>query len=215
MAAKKLKIKIELNGYVAKLPLYWSQGGIRIADGNGNHVPKPTKTINDDKYLVEWMITNDEIGLLNKTFLKDVKQLIQRMKDIDKFAEDSKYSKRITKGDRKEIATFEGFKIYHYSEDFNSFEKELDSGIKVRITFKLGSYGLVAHPHMYVLIPFSYESLKIKNCEGEVANGAELGKGCHAKLTLTEDDVKEIILTLSHASNSHRNALISILKSQL
>lgn len=208
-----MAVKIRFEGDKIVLPLYWSQGGIRIADEHGNHVPKPTKTKNDEKYLVEWMITNDEIGLLHKNFLRDTGKLVKRMKDINDFAEDSKYSKRMTTGDRKEIATFQGFKIYHYSEDFNSFEKELGSGIRVRITFKLGAYGLEVHPHMYVLVPFAHESLNLRNNEGDVQKDSELGSGCRAELALNEDDIKEIILTLSHASNNHRNALIDIIES--
>jgi len=43
------------------LPLHYSQGGIRIADEHGNHVPSPTKAKNKEGYCIEWMITNDEV----------------------------------------------------------------------------------------------------------------------------------------------------------
>ncbi len=208
-----MAVKIRLEGDRIVLPLNRSQGGIRIADEHGNHVPKPTRTRNDEKYLIEWMITNDEIDLLHKTFLRDAGGLVQRMKDIKGFAEDSEYSKRKTRSDREEIARFEGFKIYHYSEDFNSFEKGLGSGIRVRITFKLGAYGLEVHPHMYVLVPFDYGSLRLMNHEGEVQRGSELGSGCRAELALGKEDIEEIILTLSHASSNHRNALVDIIES--
>jgi hypothetical protein len=112
----------------------------------------------------------------------------------------------------KEIAEFEGFKIYQYNEYFNSFEKTLISGVKVRITFKLGDYGLDPHPHMYVLVPFNHKFLKIKNNQGDVSSGDLLGSGCYGELKLDRKDLEEIILTLSHASSNHRDALIEILK---
>jgi len=208
-----MAIKIMLEGGKIKLPLSRAQGGIRIADENGNHVTSPTKTKNEKKYYIEWMITNDEIKALSDSILDSVDSLIEDMKKLNKFAEDSEYSQRKTiKLDMKEIEEFEGFKIYQYNETFNSFEKTLDSGIKVRITFKLGDYGLDPHPHMYVLVPFNHNFLNIKNNEGDVGLGSLLGSGCYGELKLSKKDLEEIILTLSHASSNHRNALVEILK---
>jgi hypothetical protein len=208
-----MAIKIEVEGNKIKLPLYKSQGGIRIADEHGNHVSSPTKTRNEKEYYIEWMITNDEIKSLANSILDDINSLIKSMVKINKFAEDSEYSQRKTvKLDMKEAEEFEGFKIYQYNESFNSFEKTFDSGIKVRITFKLGDYGLDPHPHMYVLVPFSHTFLKIKNNEGDVSLGDLLGSGCYGELKLDKKDLEEIILTLSHASSNHRDALVEILK---
>ncbi len=209
------KAKAKLKGNTIILQLHYSQGGTRTADKEGNHLPKPTQVINDKRYYIEWMITNDEIKLLSKLFKKeeDITGLINVLQKISKFAEETKYSKRTTSFEKKEIDKFEGFKIYHYTDDFNSFEKILDSDLRVRLTFKLGDFGVTAHPHMYVLIPFNFKSLKIKNIEGEVNENKPLGKGCFGELNLNEEELKEIILTLAHASNNHRNALIEILKS--
>jgi hypothetical protein len=210
-----MAIKIELEGNKIKLSLYRAQGGIRIADKNGNHVSSPTKTKNEETYYIEWMITNDEIKSLSGSILAsaDFESVIKNMQKINKFTEDSEYSQRKTvKLDMKEIAEFEGFKIYQYNEYFNSFEKTLNSGIKVRITFKLGDYGLDPHPHMYVLVPFNHKFLKIKNNNGDVSPGNLLGSGCYGELKLDKEDLEEIILTLSHASSNHRNALVGILK---
>ncbi len=205
--------KIELEGNKIKLPLNKSQGGIRIADEHGNHVTSPTKTKNEKEYYIEWMITNDEIKLLSDSILDDINPLIKSMEKLDKFTEDSEYSQRKTiKLDMKSIEEFEGFKIYQYNESFNSFEKTFDSGIKVRITFKLGDYGLDPHPHMYVLVPFNHKFLKIKNNDGDVSLGDLLGGGCYGELKLDKKDLEEIILTLSHASSDHRDALVKILK---
>jgi len=208
-----MAIKIELEGSKIKLPLYRAQGGIRIADEHGNHVSSPTKTKNEKDYYIEWMITNDEIKSLSGSILSDINSLIKSMQGLKKFTEDSEYSQRKTiKLDMKTIEEFEGFKIYQYNESFNSFEKTLESGIKVRITFKLGDYGLDPHPHMYVLVPFNHKFLKIKNNEGDVSSGSLLGSGCYGELKLDKKDLEEIILTLSHASSNHRDALVEILK---
>ena len=59
--AKKKNIKIRLTNGKIILPLHYSQGGIRIADEHGNHVPSPTKAKNKEGYCIEWMITNDEV----------------------------------------------------------------------------------------------------------------------------------------------------------
>ena len=207
-----IKIKT-LRGNVI-LPLHHSQGGIRIADEHGNHVSSPTKTKNEGNYYIEWMITNAEIKLLSDLFLERIDELVKEMKKIKRFAEDSEYSKRKTiKVDKKRIEEFEGFTIYQYNETFNSFERDLNSGLRVRITFKLGDFGIEPHPHMYVLIPFDHASLKLKNKEGEINDGEVLGSGCFGELILTKEDLSEIILTLAHASDKHRNALIEILKS--
>ena len=140
-----MAIKIKwVNGKIL-LRLHNSQGGIRIADEEGNHISKPTQALNEDKYYIEWMITNDEIRLLSKHLFNN-QDIIKEMKKISKFAEDSEYSRRTTKKGKEKIATFEGFNIYKYSEEFHSFEKILSSGIKVRLTFKLGDFGITAHP---------------------------------------------------------------------
>ena len=94
-----MAIKIELNNKIIKLPLNISQGGIRIADEHGNHVGSPTKTINRSGYFIEWMITNDENQILVENFFEsrnDIEDLIRQMKQIERFAENSKYSKRET-----------------------------------------------------------------------------------------------------------------------
>lgn len=207
--------KAKLKGRTIILPLSFSQGSIRIADKNGNHFPSPTQAINDKNYYVEWMITNNEIKLLSTLFKKKdgIGNLIKIMQKISKFAEDSEYSRRTTSSGEKEIAQFEGFKIFQYMDVFNSFEKILTSTLKVRLTFKLGDYGVTSHPHMYVLIPFNFKSLEIKNKEGNVKNDEPLGSGCFAELKLTEEEIKEIILTLAHASNNHRSDLIKVLES--
>lgn len=210
----KMTIKIEIADGKVKLLLHKSMGGIRIADEHGNHVSSPTKQKNDVGSFVEWMITNDEIKFLVDSFfeVENVNNLISDIKEIKKFTEDSEYSKRKTiKLDKEKIENFDGFEIFQYTESFSSFEKTLDSKIKVRITFKLGDYGLEPHPHMYVLLPFSHSSIKLKNNYGVVNQNGILGSGCFAEWIPTNEDIKEIITTLAHASVKHRDALVKIL----
>lgn len=209
-------IKIKLDKGKISLPLNQAQGGIRIADEHGNHVSAPTKIKNEPKYFVEWMITNDENKLIADSFFnsKTLEDLIEEMETIEKFAEESEYSQRKTvKLEKEKKENFAGFEIFHYTEGFSSFEKTLSSGLRVRITFKLGDYGLEPHPHMYVLIPFNSQSLRIKNEEGDVNSGEILGRGCFAEWVPTSQDLQEIMLTLAHASDNHRKSLIDVLKS--
>lgn len=212
-----MAIKIKIENKKVLLPLHHAQGGIRIADEHGNHVSSPTQTKKEAGYFIEWMITNDENKFLADSFLdqKTTEILIERMEDIKKFAEESEYSKRKTiKVQKTQVESFEGFEIFQYTENFSSFEKTLESGIKVRITFKLGDFGLEPHPHMYVLIPFNNASLVIKNREGEVGNGKILGSGCFAEWLPTAQDLQEIIITLSHASKNHKDDLVKIIQSE-
>ena len=208
-----IKITIENNKVI--LPLYYSQGGIRIADKSGNHVSKPTKETNNPDYFIEWMITNDETKYLANSFFDNdyLNSLIDKLSKVNKFAEQSEYSKRKTlKSEKIQVENFEGFEIYKYTEHFSSFEKTLNSNIKVRITFKLGDYGLEPHPHMYVLIPFGHSSLKLKNHNGEVNKTEVLGSGCFSEWVCTKEDIQEIIITLAHASIKHRDDLIKLLQ---
>jgi hypothetical protein len=204
------KIKI-IDGKII-LPLHYSQGGIRIADKNGNHVSSPTKTIFKEDYYIEWMITNNEIKLLSSFFEnEEINKLIDDLKKVNYFAEDTEYSKRTTSSDEIEIGRFEDFIIYRYTDIFNSFEKILESGIKVRLTFKLGDYGVQSHPHMYVLIPFNIDLLYLKNKIGFIKLNEQLGSGCFGDFSINKKDLKSIILTLACASRKHRDDLIKII----
>lgn len=209
-----MKISIA-NGKVL-LILHNAQGGNRIADESGNHEGSPTKTKNEDKFFVEWMITNMEIKALSSSFLNsdDIKMLTEQLKSLHQFVNESEYSKRKTiKSTTEKMEDFLGFEVSKYTDNFYSFEKTLRSRIKVRLTFKTGSYGIEPHPHMYVLLPFNHASIKIKNNEGDVSKGNVLGSGCFCEWTPEKEDIRETILTLAHASNDHRNALITILNS--
>lgn len=201
-----------------KLPLHSPQSKIRIADVGGNHISSPTQAKNERKNFVEWMITNREVNFLVENFLnKDSRQrLIERLEKIKTFVEESDYSKRKSVKLQKEKAeSFAGFEIFYYTENFSSFEKSLSSEVTIRITFKLGDYGIEPHPHMYVLIPFECPSLKIKNNGGNVEEGSFLGSGCYAAWGPVREDVEQIVFSLAHASRKHRDSLIEIIQAEL
>lgn len=197
------------------LVLTQARGKVRIADEGGNHIRKPAaegKNIRTN--YIEWMITNSEIERLVKYFLgdKDKEELVKKLGAIEAFIKDSKYATReAIKIITEKLDKFEDFDIYKYTENFYSFEKEVSSKIKIRITFKMGDYTLA--PHMFVLLPFGHSLLKIDNCDGDVKEGSVLGRKCRANWKPRKEDIMEIIMALSHASKGHRDDLINILRS--
>lgn len=196
------------------LLLTQARGKIRIADADGNHIRKPTSAKNDKSFSIEWMITNDEVGELAKYFLdeNDVTELITGLEAINSFVRDTKYATReATKTTEEKLDKFLDFDIYKYTENFYSFEKEIDSGIKIRITFKMGDYTLA--PHLFVLLPFAHEALIIKNINGVVGNGEILNSKCRGEWEPDKKDIIEIVKALAHASAQHRDDLIELLKS--
>jgi len=196
------------------LLLTQARGKIRIADADGNHIRKPTSAQNDKSFAIEWMITNDEVGELAKHFLdgKDTKELISYLSSIDGFIRDTKYATReATKTTEEKLDKFLDFDIYKYTENFYSFEKKIDSGIKIRITFKMGDYTLA--PHLFVLLPFAHEALTIKNINGVVGDGEILDSKCRGEWEPDKKDIIEIVKALAHASAQHRDDLIELLKS--
>ena len=195
------------------LPLTTAKGAIRIADKNGNHFPKPTEAANIDTNAVEWMITNDEVNSLARTFLTTAerRETAKELKAIKDFIWATKWATReALKTTSKEIAEFTGFKIYEYTEKFYSFEKILKSGISLRITFKMGDYTLA--PHLFVLLAFGLSSITLANHFGAIRKNGAMGKQACATWTPQKEDVKEIIKALAQASENHRNDIIKFLE---
>src|SRR3989344_1918992 len=205
---------MEIKNNQVQLILTQARGRIRIADKNGNHISKPaSEGKNLEENYVEWMITNQEIGELAKSFLigQDKKSLIETLLKINQFVWNSKYATReALKTTSQKIDKFVDFDIYHYTENFYSFEKEISSKIKIKITFKMGDYTLA--PHMFVLLPFGNSSLKLKNLNGEIKREDFLGSVSMGLWSPTKEDIKEIVISLSHASERHRNDLVQMIK---
>jgi hypothetical protein len=193
-----------------KLVLTQPRSSVRIAYENGTHVRKPTTERKKVENKIEWMITNNEISLLVKNFLKEEgkKELVEQLKKIKNFIEYSKYVTRETiKTTTEKLDTFEDFDIYKYSENFSSFERNSKSGITIRITFKAGDYTDIA-AHMYVLLSFGHPSLLIKNNKEEVQMGRLLGSKCLGIWTPSDNDICEFAKSLSIISKKHRDDLI-------
>jgi len=209
-------MNIEIKEDEIIMVLTQAKSKIRLADGNGNHISKPTEGKNIKTNFIEWMITNIQINELIKHFLNngEKKKLIKELGRIKVFIRGSKYATReAVKPTTEKLDKFADFEIYKYTETFYSFEKEIVSKIKIRITFKMGDYTLA--PFMFVLIPFEHSSLKLKNLKGFVKENEFLGSKCKGIWKPKKEDVIEIIKSLSCASDRHRDDLIEILKSQL
>ncbi|PIN83416.1 hypothetical protein COV61_03135, partial [Candidatus Micrarchaeota archaeon CG11_big_fil_rev_8_21_14_0_20_47_5] len=108
------------------------------------------------------MITNDEVVALVKSFLqnKEKENIKTVLNTFTNFIDKSEFFKREAVK-TTQITSFEGFTVYKYSENFFSFEKILDSKIKIRIAPKVGDYTLA--PHAFLLIPLSFVGLILKN----------------------------------------------------
>ena len=172
---------IDIKSDGVSLRLNKPRGKVRIADENGNHIARPTQARNISSNLVEWMITNAEIDRLVKSFLgtEDKELLIKELEGINGFIKDSKYATReAIKTTAEDFGIFKDFKIYKYTENFYSFERELVSKIKIRITFKMGDFTLA--PHMFVIISFDNSSIVLKNIDGIIQRDQELGINCIA-----------------------------------
>ena len=203
------RIKIEKDKIT--LLLNKQRSKVRIADSEGNHASSPTKCKNESKYFVEWMITNENVKDIFKILKMDEDSLTKISKGFkeDFFIEDSPYSKREkVKSTFQELCLFEDFKIYEYEEKFYSFEKELPSKIRIRITYKKGDLSIDPVPYMFVLIPFDDELIKIKNADGLVSKGGLLGSKCKCEWAPSKKDLIEIVIGLSKTSKEHRKALI-------
>ncbi|MEM0143679.1 MAG: hypothetical protein QXL94_06985 [Candidatus Parvarchaeum sp.] len=206
-------VQPNIEGSAVVLPLTNAQGGSRLADANGGHFPIPTDVVLKPTYFMEWMITNDQSKMLANGFLNETEknELAKKLLTIKSFTDSSTYSSRAVKKMPERVGEFEGFTIYKYTEYFYSFEKMTDTGIRFRITFKLGAYSLKPHPFMFVLIPVSHPSVTIRNSEGVVEIGQKVGSKSVMIWNLTKADIETIFMTLAHASPRHRDDLIELL----
>jgi len=203
--------RIDLDGVV--VPLHYSAGRVRIADRNGNHAPKPTKATFSENNLVEWMVTNEDIKKLAANFLNKEERivLIRKISEIKDFIKGSKYATRdAIKTPTEDLGDVAGLRAHKYTETFYSFEKDLASGIKIRVIFKRGDWTLT--PFLFALLPFTNQYVQIANSGGPISKEGELGSGCFCKWIPTKNDVEEIVLALSNASPDHRDALKDIIQ---
>ncbi|MBA7608408.1 hypothetical protein ES703_15585 [subsurface metagenome] len=194
-----------------KLVLSQAMGKVRIADEQGNHIRRPTQEAkNNIGNYAEWMITNAEIGELIKYHLndEDKAELKKKLSSIKTYLKGSEFAIRSASKTKLE-KKFMGFEIYEYKENFYSFEKELESKIKIRLTFKMGDYTLAVH--MFVLLPFRKGIITLHNYAGEVREHALLSSGCYAVWGPTKDELKEIVEALSCASEDHKKDLLVML----
>lgn len=202
---------VVINATQIKFALNVPRSRVRMADKYGNHIARPVGAKLDAEGCIEWMITNDQVKKLSDTYLGDTDkaEVKRKMSAITSFLKESKYAQRIaTEGEHIE-EEYLGFKVSEYTETFFSFLKKLPSNISIRHTFKQGDFTLA--DNMYVLLPFSNQNVKVLDYQGQqVVLGTELGSGTYAVWKPTKEDVKDIIVSLSYASEGHRRDLLEL-----
>lgn len=194
------------------LPLHSGTSKIRLVDSNGNHFRKPTQCKNSQDNYVEWMIKNEQISEFIDNYFdsEDKKRTLKLLGGVTDYINRSEFATReAVKITTTPMGTFMDFQIYKYTENFYSFEKKLKSNIKIRITFKMGDYTLA--PHLFILLPFEHDSVKIMNGYGKVEKEALLGSGGYAQWHPQKEDIIETIVALARASESHKSDLKDIL----
>ncbi len=202
---------ISINSNLIELKLTSPQSKVRICDENGNHINKPTsKAINFSNSYIEWMITNNElIQIVTQKFTRDdIKDLIRQLREINISLRDSKYYSRAAQ--KQNInQSVSGFSVYKYEETFYSFEKNVDTNLKVKITFKMGDYTLAAH--MFVLIGLNHPYIILRNNENNITTNNPLGPGAKCLWKPSKKAIVEIAKALVHSSKDHKNDIIQLL----
>jgi hypothetical protein len=206
---------ININNNIIELKLTSPRSKVRICDESGNHIKKPVSAlVNFDNSYIEWMITNGElIQIITQKFARnDVQNLICQLHKINISLRNSDYYSRAAK--KKKInQSIGGFSVYKYEEVFYSFEKNVDTNLKVKITFKMGDYTLAAH--MFVLIGFNHPGIILENNEGNIITNNPLGSGAKCHWNPSKEAIVEVAKALAHSSIDHRNDLIQLLEDKI
>ena len=202
---------ININNSIIELKLTSPRSKVRICDESGNHINKPASVaVNFDNSYIEWMITNDElIQIITQKFTRDdIQNLIHQLREINISLRDSDYYSRAAQ--KQNInRSIGGFSVYKYEETFYSFEKNVDTNLKVKITFKMGDYTLAAH--MFVLIGFNHPDIILENNEGNITTNNPLGPGAKCRWSPSKKAIVEVAKALAHSSKDHKNDIIRLL----
>ena len=202
---------ININNNVIELKLTSPQSKVRICDESGNHINRPVSAVvSFDNSYIEWMITNDElIQIITQKFMRDdIQNLIHQLREINISLRDSDYYSRAAQ--KQNInQNIGGFSVYKYEEIFYSFEKNVDTNLKVKITFKMGDYTLAAH--MFVLIGFNHPDIILENNEGNILTNNPFGSGAKCRWSPSKQSIVEVAKALAHSSANHKNDIIRLL----
>ncbi len=203
---------ININNNTIELKLTSPRSKVRICDENGNHQNRPTSAVVDfDNDYIEWMITNQQLNqIIFQLFTDDsIRNLRHQLHGINLSLLNSEYSSR--EAQKQDLNNrIGGFSVYRYEEIFYSFEKNVNTNLKVKITFKFGDYTLAAH--MFVLIDFNNPNIKLENNQGIIVNHNPLGSGAKCFWNPSQQDVVEVAKALAHSSIGHKNDLIRLLE---
>lgn len=202
---------INISNSVIELKLTSPRSKVRICDENGNHINKPASiAVNFDNSYIEWMITNNELVqiITQKFTADDIQNLIRQLNEITISLRDSEYYSRAAQ--KQNInQSIGGFSAYKYEETFYSFEKNVYTNLKVKITFKMGDYTLAAH--MFVLIGLNHPGIILENNDNNIATNNPLGRGAKCRWTPTKEAIVEVAKALAHSSRDHKNDIIRLL----
>lgn len=202
---------ININDGVIELKLTSPRSKVRICDESGNHIGRPASTVVDfENSYIEWMITNDELVqiITQKFTTDDVQNLIEQLREINISLRDSEYYSRAAQK-RDLNQAIGGFSVYKYEETFYSFEKNTDTNLKVKITFKMGDYTLAAH--MFVLIELNHPDIILENNDNNIATNNPLGRGAKCRWSPTQKAIIEMAKALAHSSGDHKSDIIRLL----
>jgi len=188
---------------------YFRNSNVRIADSNGNHLYKPREHKLEKSYFIEWMITNKEIALILKEFLNksQIGEIVKKIKEINKFIEKKKkYTGRKIISLNWFFVKYSGFKIIPRFEKFYTFKKHIKKSKSfVEVTFKPGDVSPMEE-HMYMLIPFSY--VEFIHTNNKIKMGENILTPTYAVWNPTIEELEEIVITIAHTSEKHRDQLI-------
>ena len=202
---------INISNSTIELKLTSPRSKVRICDESGNHINRPaSEVVVFDSSYIEWMITNDElIKIIAQKFTKDdIRGLIRQLRKINISLRDSDYYSRAAQKQNVD-QVIGGFSVYKYEEIFYSFEKNVDTNLKVKITFKMGDYTLAAH--MFVLIGFNHPDVILENNDGSIVNNNALGSGAQCRWNPSKHAIIEVAKALAHSSENHKNDIIRLL----
>lgn len=189
---------------------YFRNSNVRIADKDGNHLYKPREHIISNDYFAEWMITNTEIALLLKEFFieREIDKILEEIEKVNDYIHNQEdYIGRKIISHKEGIKKFKSFQIIPRSENFFTFKKPIEkSGSFVEVTFKPGDVSPMEE-HMYMLIPFS--KLKFISGREELNEGDSIKTPSFAVWKPSKEDIKEIVITISHTSDKHKTQLIA------
>ena len=152
------------------------------------------------------MVTNKQLKRLSNKLLSKQRKtaLINRIKKIRKFVEDTNFKVREPKRPRSAKDQFRYYNVFRLNERFYSFEKEKDD-LHVRLTYKMGDYNIA--PNVYVLLRFDNPNLTVELPEAGPKD--EIGSNASAVWMPSAKNVELIAYTLAISDRKHKDSVLN------